>query len=115
MLTAGFVIVQMGTSDADIAFLALVMKEEDNLGKALYIDSLIALSTLRLYRRLNRQELARFIQKSEDGAGRVLEALVELGLIQSHGGGSVRSYTMSQSPHLQNPWAACRIYPSGGI
>ena len=89
------VIVQMSTSDADTAFLALVMKEEQSLGKALPIDSLIALSALRQYRRLNRPELAGFIQKSEDGAGRVLEALVELGLIQSHGAGRGRSYTMS--------------------
>ncbi len=89
------VIVVMSTSDADIAFLALVMKEEDSLGRALPIDSLIALSALRQHRRLNRQELARFIQKSEDGAGRVLETLVELGLIQAHGAGRARTYTMS--------------------
>ena len=89
------VVVRMSTSDADTAFLALVMEEENSRNRPLPIDSLIALSALRMQRRLNRQELAHFIQKNEDGAGRVLEALVESGLVQPHGAGRARSYTMS--------------------
>ena len=89
------VVVRMSTSDADLAFLSLVLEEENARQRPLPINALIALSAFRSQRRLNRSELARFIQKSEVGAGRVLEALVEHGLIQPHDDGRGRTYTLS--------------------
>ena len=89
------VVVRMSTSDADLAFLSLVLEEENACQRLLPIDSLIVLSVFRSQRRLKRSELACFIQKSKDGTGRVLEALVERGLIQPHGMGRGRTYTLS--------------------
>ena len=88
-------VVRMSTSDADLAFLSLVLEEENTQRRPLPIDTLIALSAFRRQRRLKRSELAHFIPKGRDGAGRVLEALVERGLIQPHGMGRGRTYTLS--------------------
>lgn len=89
------VVVRMSTSDADLSFLSLVLEEENRRQRPLPIDALIALSAFRQQRRLKRSDLARFIQKGEDSAGKVLEALVERGLIQPHGMGRGRTYTLS--------------------
>lgn len=59
------------------------------------IDSLIALAALRDHRRLTRAELAEQIQKADTIALATLEHLVERGLVQPHGRGRGRSYTLS--------------------
>ncbi|MHC1744961.1 MAG: crosslink repair DNA glycosylase YcaQ family protein [Syntrophobacteraceae bacterium] len=89
------VVVRLSISDADLPFLKLVLDEENARQIRLPIDSLIALSALRRQRRLSRHELAHFIQKDEAKAGQVLEALVEHGLVQPHGVGRGRTYTLS--------------------
>ena len=62
---------------------------------ALPVDSLIILAALREQRRATSEQLSLAVQKE---AGRVLgslETLVELGLLQAHGVGRGRSYTLS--------------------
>jgi ATP-dependent DNA helicase RecG len=89
------VVLRLSLSEANLAFLNLVLKEEERTGKPLPIESLITLSLLQEQKRLPRNELASFIQKDSADAGRTLEALVEAGLVQPHGATRGRTYTLS--------------------
>jgi len=51
------VVLRLSLSDANLAFLELVLKEEDGFGRSLPIDSLITLSILLEQKRVNRKEL----------------------------------------------------------
>ncbi len=89
------VILRLSLSHANLAFLELVLKEEDRQGTPLPIDSLMTLSILLEQKRVNRKELAIFLQKDSADAGHTLEALVEAGLVQPHGATRGRTYTLS--------------------
>jgi len=89
------VILRLSLSDANLAFLQLILKEEERFGRSLPIDSLITLSILLEQKRVNRTELAVFLQKDSAAAGRTLESLVEAGLVQPHGATRGRTYTLS--------------------
>jgi ATP-dependent DNA helicase RecG len=89
------VVLRMPTSDADLSFLRLIVEEENRRQMPLPIDTLIALSLFRQRRRVTRVELQQAIQKDETAAIQTLEALRELGIVQSHGRGSGAAYTLS--------------------
>ncbi len=89
------VVLRLPTSAADLAFLEMILKEEQGRGSVLPIDSLIVLAALRDQRRSRRNELAKLIQKDEAAVKRTLEALRERGLVQSHGRTKGATYTLS--------------------
>jgi len=86
--------VKMVNAAADLDFLKMVVEQEDKLGN-MPIDSLIILSRLREERRLTTADLAPSIQKPEASVRATLEKLVETGLLESHGAGRGRTYTLS--------------------
>ena len=90
------VAVRMSNAEANTAFLKLVLKQESECG-SLPIDTLIILSRLKDGRRLTAGKLTDFIQKPEPTAHAVLERLVESGLIEAHGTGRGREYTLAAS------------------
>ena len=59
------------------------------------INSLIILSRLRHERRLTTADLTADTQKSEQATRTALEKLVEVGLVEAHGTGRGRTYTLS--------------------
>jgi ATP-dependent DNA helicase RecG len=89
------VILRMSSAKSDMAFIELVLSEEKSLGRSLPLDSLIILSRLRDERRLATNELCQSTQKSEQETRVTLEKLVESGLIEAHGTGRGRTYTLS--------------------
>lgn len=89
------VALQLATVDADEAFLQAVVKLESQSKGQLPIDSLIVLAALREQKRLNVEELAPLVQRGTTQTRAVLEKLVENGLIQPHGQGRGRTYTLS--------------------
>ncbi len=89
------VVVNMSNVQADIPFLELILVEERRAGKPLPLDSLIILSRLRQERRLVTADLAHSTQKPEQETRVILEELVESGLIEAHGNGRTRTYTLS--------------------
>ena len=89
------VILRMSDAEGDIAFLKLVLREEERTGHPLPLDSLIILSRLRQERRLDITHLMNSTQKSEQDTRIVLEQLVESGLLEAHGTVKDRSYTLS--------------------
>lgn len=91
---ANTVIVKMSNSEADMAFLDLVLRTEDKHG-TLPLDSLIILSRLRMERRDSIEEISRAIQKNESVTRSYLERLVEEGLVEAHGTGKARDFILS--------------------
>ncbi len=89
------VILRLSMADADQHFLKLVLEEESRLGGRMPIDSLIILDALREGRRLKIDELANAVQKDASRVRVGVETLVEAGLLQAHGAGRGRSYTLS--------------------
>lgn len=89
------VVLRLSTAEADLDFLKLVIEEENRQGGRLPIDSLITMALLREYRRVTTDEVASHIHKDIDQARRILEALIEVGLVEAHGAARNRSYTLS--------------------
>jgi ATP-dependent DNA helicase RecG len=92
--------VQMVDTTADFNFLQMVVEQEDKLGY-MPIDSLIILSHLREERRLATNDLATIVQKTETNVRGTLEKLLEMGLLESHGTGRGRTYTLSAKVYQQ--------------
>lgn len=89
------VVLRMSMAEADIAFLGLVLEEENRRTKPLPLHSLITLSMFRERKRLTSEQVAKGIQQSRHKAAGILENLLEAGLVQPHGAGRGRSYTLS--------------------
>jgi len=89
------VVLRLSMASADEAFLKVVLEEESRRGGPLPIDSLIILAALREQRRAKTGQLAEWLQKDVARLGGSVESLVEAGLLQAHGTGRGRSYTLS--------------------
>ncbi|MBF0181805.1 MAG: putative DNA binding domain-containing protein [Magnetococcales bacterium] len=95
------VIVRMSNAELDSDFLEMVVREENRTKRPMPLDSLIILSRLRNERRLSTAELSRSTQKFEQETRSVLEKLVETGLVEPHGTGRGRTYTLSAKVYRQ--------------
>ena len=73
----------------------MILEEEARGHKELPVDSLIILAALREQRRASSELLAVVVQKETGRVQPSVEALVEAGLVQAHGVGRGRSYTLS--------------------
>ena len=89
------VVVSLSCADADLAFLRLVIREEDRLGAPLPLDTLIALSLLNRQKRAGVHEIAMAVQRDVFAARAVVERLVEVGLVEAHGIKKGRTYTLA--------------------
>lgn len=89
------VVLRLSMATADEAFLKLVLEEENKRGGQVPIDSLIILATLREQRRASSEQLSEWLQKDVSRIASSVESLVESGLLQAHGAGRGRSYTLS--------------------
>jgi len=86
---------QLSSGEGDMDFLEIVLREEERTGRAMPLDSLIVLSRLRTERRLAITDLVPSLQKTEHDARRTIEKLAEAGLVEAHGSGRGRTYTLS--------------------
>ena len=107
------VILRMSNAESDLDFLELVLRHEERTGRAMHLDSLIILSRLRQERRLTTADLAPSIQKSEQEARAALEKLVEAGIVEAHGGGRARAYTLSAKIYRKTGQKAAYIRQAG--
>ena len=89
------VVVRMSNAASDTGFLELVLREEERTAQPMPLDSLIILSRLREGRRLKTAELVSATQRSEHETRGAIEGLVEAGLVEAHGTGRGRTYTLS--------------------
>lgn len=84
----------ISTEPADLAFVRMVLAEEERVQKALPVETLLVLTALRRARRAGAADLAATLQRSEAQAARICEQLVERGLLQANGGGRRREYLL---------------------
>ena len=85
----------INTEPADLAFVRMVLHEEARQHGALPVETLLILTALREARRLSAADLGGHLQCSAVQASKLIEPLVESGLIQAHGTGRGRQYTLS--------------------
>lgn len=89
------VVLSLSLAAADEAFLKVILEEEARGHKELPVDSLIILAALREQRRASSEQLAAWVQKDVSRVLASIETLVELGMLQAHGAGRGRNYTLS--------------------
>lgn len=89
------VVLRLSMAAADERFLSVVLEAEARRGGQLPIDSLIILAALREQRRSSNEQLAELLQKDVSRVAPSVESLVEAGLLQAHGAGRGRTYTLS--------------------
>ncbi len=89
------VVVTLPGGEADLSVLQIVIEQENRLGHSLPVDSMIALCLLRDERQVEPKGLSHAIQRDAAAARRVLERLVQAELVQAHGMGKDRFYTLT--------------------
>lgn len=107
------VVLHLSNVEGDMDFLEIVLKEEERQGRAMPLDSLIVLSRLRLERRLTTFDLCPSVQKTEQETRRTLEKLTEAGLVEAHGSGRGRTYTLSAHVYRKAGQKAGYIHQAG--
>ena len=80
---------------------------------SLPIDSLIILSKLSHERRLTTADFADSVQKTEASIRANLEKLVEAGMVEPHGGGRGRFYTLSAKIYDKSGEKAAYVRQAG--
>jgi ATP-dependent DNA helicase RecG len=113
MSDAASVVLTLPRSDADVDFLQMILRHEEQTGTAMPIDSLIILSRLRSERRLATGDLVADTQKLEQATRAALETLVEVGLVDAHGAGRGRTYTLSAKVYRRAGQKAAYVRQAG--
>lgn len=96
--SANMVKLTISTEPADLGFVRLVLQEEARQKGSLPVETLLVLTALRGARRLSAFQLAKNLQRSESRTAKVLENLIERGLVVAQGTGKHRQFLLS--PHL---------------
>ena len=91
----------ISTAPADLAFVRMVLHEEARQKSSLPVETLLVLTALREARRLSAAALASRLQSGPVQAAAIIEPLAESGLIQAHGNGRGRQYTLSPQVYKQ--------------
>lgn len=113
MSDAYTVTLRMSGAEADLGFLKMILQREEQTGEAMPIDSLIILSRLREERRLATADLSVSVQKSDTEIRATLEKLVEAGLVEAHGTGRARTYTLSAKVYQHTGQEAAYVRQAG--
>lgn len=85
----------ISTEPADLAFVRMVLHEEALQNGALPVETLLVLTAFRETRRMSAADLGNHLQCTAAHTSKLLEPLAESGLIQAHGTGRGRQYTLS--------------------
>jgi len=113
MTDASSVVLILQKSDADTDFLEMILRQEEQSGTAMPIDSLIILSRLRHERRLTTADLVSDTQKMEQATRTAFEKLAEAGLVEAHGTGRGRTYTLSAKVYRRAGQKAAYVRQAG--
>lgn len=112
MTDAYTVSVRMQSAETDLEFLRMVIVQEEKSGD-MPIDTLIILSHLRQERRLTTADLTAYTQKPEQTTRNAIEKLVEAGLVEAHGQGRGRTYTLSVRVYRHSGQKAAYVRQAG--
>jgi len=97
---------------ADREFLRMVVEQHERLDEPI-VEPLIVLTRLRDERRLTTSDLVSSIQKSESQTRIIVEKLLETGLIEAHGTGRGRSYTLSAEVYRRSGQESAYVHQVG--
>ncbi len=97
----------------DLDFVALIVKEENRRQRPFTLEELLILSHLWREREVDTHEVSRFIQQDESVARRVLERLVEDGLVEPRGRTRSRRYHLSALVYREVGTPAAYVRRSG--
>ena len=85
----------------DLEFVALIVREENRRQRPFSVEELLLLGHLWRERETDTAEAARLIQQNEAAARRVLERLVESGLVEARGHTRARRYHLSATVYRE--------------
>lgn len=88
-------------AEPDLAFVRMIVNEENRLGRMLPINSLLILSVLKTQRRASLHELADAVHISEARTKANMEKLLESGLVEASGNGKGRTYILSSKVYKE--------------
>ena len=89
-----WVSIHLAAADADHAFMRMLLEHADKTGRAMPLDGLLVLACLRTERRLAAAGIASAVPLPGARIRASLERLVESGLVDAHGAGASRMYTL---------------------
>ncbi len=107
------VVVELSCAEADLAFLRLILGEEERSKVPMPFQSLLVLSKLREERRVDASEVASALQRDAGVARAALERLVEGGLVEAHGVKRGRTYTLSAAVYRREGKAGNYVRQAG--
>ncbi len=85
----------------DLDFVELIVREENRQGRPFSVEELLLLAHLWREREVDTAEAARLIQQNEAAARRILEHLVERGLVEKRGRTRARRYHLSATVYRE--------------
>ena len=91
----------ISTEPADLGFVRMVLHQETRVGSALPMETLLVLTALRESRRLSATDVASRLQCHGHAAAKLMESLVEYGLVRGHGNAASRRFTLSPSVYRE--------------
>ncbi len=92
---------RIGIARVEVDALRMVLQEEARQNGALPFETLMVLTVLREARRISAADLAIHLQCLPAQASKLIEQLAEVGLVQAHGTGRGRQYTLSPQIYKQ--------------
>jgi ATP-dependent DNA helicase RecG len=92
------VVVVLAGGPANLSLTAFVI-EQAQAGRPLSLEALIAVDELARERRITTSRAAELFQRNEDGARRLLNQMVERGLLETRGQGRGRDYHLSAAAY----------------
>lgn len=98
----------------DLNFVELIVREENRRGHPFSVEELLLLAHLWREREIDVTEAARLIQQSEATARRILERLVESGLVEGRGRTRARRYHLSATVYREVGQRAEYVRRRGG-
>jgi ATP-dependent DNA helicase RecG len=105
--------VQLTNSEPDMDFLRMILNQEEITNDRIPLNSLLILSRLRNERRLSSSDFVPSIQKPEPVVRAILEKLMEAGIIEAHGAGRGRTYTLSANLYRHADQKAAYVRQAG--
>lgn len=97
----------------DKAFSKMISDEQNRLGRALPVNSLLILNELKRNSRCTITELSEMVYSSEAKVKIAIEKLVESGMVEAVGAGKNRSYMLSANVYCRNKTTAEYVRQKG--
>lgn len=97
----------------DKAFAKMISDEQERIGRALPVNSLLILNELKRNSRCTITELADVIHSTEAKVKTAIEKLVESGMVEAVGAGKNRNYMLSAQVYCQNKLTAEYVRQKG--